>query len=549
MDSRLSELKDSEHFTSFDANYPSKLNSWIVFFIYLIAGLAIYYSSLHYGFILDDESQIVNNRMIHQLSNWWQTFAASTMADGSTGESVNGIYYKPIMMMTYSLLWNLGQQQAFLFHLFQLVLHSINAFLIFSFFDQFLARKNSLFCFCVGFLFLCHPVNAEAVLFIADMQEPLYTFFGLSSLLILLRAQNLKMIFAAALLIFAGLLSKESGLLYLLMGLTYCALFNRPKLKYFASFCFIISSAYLGLRLGLAHLSSITPHEMQIARADLLTRLMTIPKVLMHYISLFFYPDEISLTQDWVISYFSIEDFWGPLFGVLMVTGLSIWYFVKRKSRYFLFFTLWFFYGWGLHSQLIPLDGTVSDRWFYFTMIGLLGMISVFIMREFKFGAQRATLAVFIVISLALSVRTYTRTLDWQNALTLYYHDVQVDPDSFYLNNNLGLAIFAQGDYEKAIPYFKKTIAVSKTNSYAWHTGWTNLGASYLFMGQLGLAEPALKQALGGGDVKPFRALAAVLLDLKKIDEFKVFIEQALARFPNDPVLLKLQSKLALPPS
>ena len=541
MDSRLTqhELPQEGFFL-----FSSKKNLSIIFLVYLLAGFAIYMSSMHYGFILDDESQIVNNNMIHDLSHWWMTFSHSTMATGLNGQAVAGIYYKPFMMLTYSLLWNIGGHATLLFHVFQLLLHTVNALLIFLFFDYFLKRKNSLFCFCMGFLFLCHPLNAEAVLFIADMQEPLYTLFGLSALYILLRAQSLKMLVLASVLVLAALLSKESGLLYLLMGLTYCALFNRSKLKYFASFCFVVSVIYLGLRLGLAELSAIIPHEMQIARADLLTRLITMPKVLSHYIQLFFYPDDIALTQDWVISYFSVEDFWLPLSEVIFITGLIFWYYFKRRSRYFLFFALWFFYGWGLHSQIIPLDGTVSDRWFYFTMIGLLGMISVFMLQEFKMQAQRASLAIFILIFLALSVRTYTRTLDWQNPLTLYFHDVQIDPTSFYLNNNLGLAIFSQGEYQKAIPYFEKTITVSNPRSFAWYTGWTNLGATYLFMGQLGQAETALRTALGGGDVKPYRALGSVLLDLGKIGEFSSFIDEALIRFPNDPVLLKLKARL-----
>lgn len=513
---------------------------------FFLFGLSLYYSSLNFGFFLDDDFQIVNNPLVHTLSKWYLHFTTSTVAleTGQTG----GIYYKPLMMLAYSSLWQFTPSEPFAFRFFQLLLHCLNAYFIFMLFNHFFRQKWSLLPLVLALIFLAHPMNSEAVLFIADLQEPLYTFFGLTALLLIINIKKPIEIWIAATLLLCSLLSKETGLLYVLITGVYVALFKKMHRKQFVISLIALSGLYLTLRLGLAELNAVHSDTMLISRASLYTRLITVPKVVVHYLNLFFWPDAISLTQDWVVSRIDFKQFWLPVLQLAAFFAVSICYLRFSKNKNFLFFFIWFVLGLGLHSQIIPLDGTVSDRWFYFPIVGLLGMLCCWL-QHINFRKKfllipipmaLPVLTVLIVLT-ALTLRTHQRIQNWKSPLDLYTHDLQIEPNSFYLNNNMGLELFKQKKYEEAIPYFETTITNSIEKSASWYTAVTNLGSAYLFMGLPGKAETFLKIALESQQVKPHRAYAAALLELGLIPESKTFINSAIIKFPQDPILRKLK--------
>jgi hypothetical protein len=510
------------------------MNRYIALLVYSVWGLALYGVSLGFGFILDDEFQILNNPQVQDFGKIFLNFTNSTVA---SAQGMQGIYYKPVMMMIYNLLWHTGGGGALAFHLFQLIVHVLNSFLIFLLFQNFFHEEKKYGAFLAGALFLCHPVNSEAVVMIADLQEPLFTFFGLAALLVLARARF--PLFAAGLFLLS-LLSKESGLLYLLIAIPFAWMFHRERFKMSLASVGVAGGVYLGLRFGLAGLNVLHAGNMQINRADLATRLLSLPKILFHYMSVFFGQSPPSLTQDWVVSQMSFVDFWGPLAAVLVLLTLLVIYALKKPRREFHFFFLWLVVGMGLHSQLIPLDGTVSDRWFYFPLIGAIGM-ALLLFKAAPFAPKKLKLGFTAVLSVLLSVKTFARTELWREPLTLFQQDVKEQPESFYLNNNLGLELLKAGRFAEAIPYFEKTITVSPPGSREGLVAWRNLGAAYLELGNYPKAEECFKISLADPDVRSVRALAMLLSRTGRVAELKELLKQGLTRYPEDRVLRQLQ--------
>jgi tetratricopeptide (TPR) repeat protein len=180
--------------------------------------------------------------------------------------------------------------------------------------------------------------------------------------------------------------------------------------------------------------------------------------------------------------------------------------------------------------NISPLDGTVSDRWFYFPMVGLLGGVGV-VWGSLGFSKKTKTvlLALFLIILTLFSVRTIIRNNDWHDEITFYQHDLpalksmgsqsvttrendlawdlmeegRLDEaestiiDSFNYNpsgsnfNTLGVIYSQKKDYSSAETWFKKAIATDNSVK-----AYENLSAQYILAKDYAKAGPIASQGL-----------------------------------------------------
>ncbi len=100
-----------------------------ILIIFLI-GFMVYLNILPNGFVWDDEEQIVNNGIIQNLGNLPKLFTSSTFQTGGTG-TLSGYYYRPTMTTSFMFNFALWKLNPFGYHFFQLVIHLLNASLVF----------------------------------------------------------------------------------------------------------------------------------------------------------------------------------------------------------------------------------------------------------------------------------------------------------------------------------------------------------------------------------------------------------------------------------
>jgi tetratricopeptide (TPR) repeat protein len=146
----------------------------------------------------------------------------------------------------------------------------------------------------------------------------------------------------------------------------------------------------------------------------------------------------------------------------------------KSDKKAFIFFCLWLFVGLALHLQILPLDATVADRWFYFPIIGMLGIIGIFgkVIDVKRKGIW--ILSSIIIISL-LCMRTFVRTFDYRDEFTLVRHDIKISQENYNLENGLAGELIKLGEYKEAEIH---ALASIKQNP-AWNN-YSNLGVIYL---------------------------------------------------------------------
>lgn len=163
----------------------------------------------------------------------------------------------------------------------------------------------------------------------------------------------------------------------------------------------------------------------------------------------------------------------------------------------------WLLVGWLWYlGVLLPVIGLVrgglwpamADRFAYLPLIGLF-IIIAWGMAEG--AAQRRLNKVLLccgaaAIIAALTVCTFIRTGVWKNSITLFEHALKVTGANATAYSQLGIAYLQEGDYDRALAYFKREREL-KPDSVYYEVALGNL---YYQRGELQVAVDALKQAL-----------------------------------------------------
>lgn len=507
--------------------------------IIVIVGLILYFSSFTHPFIWDDEEQIVANQSITSLNNIPQFFFGSTFNSGG-GDGLTGLYYKPILTTSYALLYFLFGVNPIGYHVFQVLLHIVNALLLFVFLRGFFEDRWRRFL--VTLIFLIHPIQVESVVYIAGLQEPLFMFFGLLTLN-LCSFKKPGLLFLVAPLLLLSLLSKETGIVFILLVPLYSYLITHKDRLLSTLSSLIALLTYLFLRFGMAKMQ-ISEHNLTpINRLDLLERLQSIPKIIVHYLGHFFLPHNLSISEHWVVDSLSWGEFWLPLIVCLfLVYGvfLLVWWQQKHLSRN-LFFLAWFILALGLHLHLIPLDFTVSDRWFYLPIVGLSAFLVSLLPAQEKFEFKNKYIALYIYL-VFISMVSLIRIEKWKSGLSLYQNDIVISPNSFDLTNNLGVELFRHGQIDQAQKYF---LLSTKLAPY-WWTNFNNLGVTLEAAGDATSAAKAYKIAIDNGQYYlAYENYARLLIITNQLQEAQQFLDDAIEQFPHNQTLKEFANYLA----
>ena len=435
--------------------------------------LILYIKSLFGAFLWDDEEQIVNNTLVHTLSNIPNFFSGSTFNTGGAN-TLTGVYYRPIMMLFFSLVYSFFGASAWIFHFLQILLHIIVVVIGYLFYvntftkgkDLSKEKKSKIEALGLLFslIFSVHPLNVETVAYISAAQDVFYTLFGIMAIFVASNANisKKKNLVITFIFLTLALFSKESALIFVILLIVHGLIFDFSKKYYYIAVSILSAAIYFFVRVVLINVSFGEYDISPISELNVMQRLFTIPKVIWYYISNLFYPDNLSVMQHWVVKNPTLLDFWAPLVGIVLILSVFGFAFYKTKSKELLFFTIWATLSLGMHSQIYPLDMTVATRWIYSGLLGMIGMLIVLIfllLQKYENSQVFKSIVVLLVfVSLAFAARTFIRLEAWQNGYLLYSKDILRNPNSFDLNNNYGVELFRNGSPEEALIYFEKSI-------------------------------------------------------------------------------------------
>lgn len=102
--------------------------------ILTLVGFMVYLSGLASAFTGDDIYQIVNNVPVHSIANIGLFFEGGTFYIGHGLSPLAGIYFRPLMTTTFSLLYSLFGAQPLYYHLLQLIVCIGSSSILYLFF-------------------------------------------------------------------------------------------------------------------------------------------------------------------------------------------------------------------------------------------------------------------------------------------------------------------------------------------------------------------------------------------------------------------------------
>lgn len=503
-----------------------------------VLGLAVFSVGLTNPFLGDDNFQIVNSPPVHSIENIGTLLSSSTFYNG---QELVGSYYRPMMTIVYAFLYSLFGPQPSAFHMLQLALHIANAFILFLFLKNILKPIVSV---GISLIFLLHPLNSQVVYSIPALQDALFFFFGILALWILATKESNKYLWTAAGLMLLSLLSKEIAVVFPLIASLFLFFFDREKLKPFIFRLIGPIALYLLLRFNAVGLIGPESNIAPIADLSFIERLMTIPSIILFYVTKFILPWDMASRYYWTITEFSINQVLVPLTIVLLII-FAFFYLGYRSRKYlgtkeykiFVYFSIWTSIGLIPYLQIFPLDMTANINWFYFTMVGVLGMLGISL-QSFKWPLSTDKLAGFIILLLApLGASSFVQGTYFREAKILASHDYVTSKNNFAALNDLAQVAIGENDFKQAETYARMSVDI-----YPSAFNYQNLGVALQQQGDYSGARDAYTKALR------YTSLASIYENLSLIaliqgdHESNIeFFHKALKEYPtNSKILLYL---------
>ena len=392
---------------------------WVL--ILVLCG-ALYGGFLDNGFHYDDEHSIQQNSHIRRLGNIPDFFADPSQFSVDADKSM----YRPLLLVSYALNFALGGFSVRGYHVFNLLLHALNACLV-----CWLARRlsgDARIGLVAGLLFAAHPLCTEPVNYISSRSDSLAAAFCLLALGFFVQAeqegQPRKRTWVRLCLVL-GLLSKESAIALPALLLVYDYLFlSRQQWPVLWAKFWRRHGAYWGLAAGyvlVLILNGFLGRSLGKPVRDLSVQAATQLQALVYYPYLLLMPARLNVDHQ----FFAQQGWLGA--GVLLPLALVLsaaWllWSHRRQQDQALFLILWALLAL-LPVMVMPLNVLVNERRLYLPCASLcIGL--AWLLRA---GRIRGWVLVGLLVGV-YALGSWRRSQVWADELSLWTDAVKKAP-------------------------------------------------------------------------------------------------------------------------
>ena len=451
----------------FQSDIRAGWSTWLPRALLIIAvTLWIYWPALGGAFVWDDGWYLVTNPLMHGWIGLWKFW----FQPGSWVE------YYPVQETVQWVQWQLWGEVTLGYHLTNVALHVVSAFLVW----RLLAKFGLRLAWLGGLLFAVHPVQVESVAWISELKNTLSLPFFL---------------LAMGRWIDYDRDGKPSDYRWAL-GLFLIGMLCKITLAPFP----VIISLVLGITTILVgNLYEKQGHALPdiIPLGSLFSRVAGSGLIAAVYFSRCFLPVDYLLTYPkWQVDASTMTGYVSWLFFI----GIGCWAWVKRATwgRHvllglgFYFLTLAPFLGFNPVSYMS--FTWVMDHFLYLPLVGLIGLVIAGLEDfETRFPTDRPYATGIFAIAIALmSIESHAFANLFVNEETLWTYILQRNPNVWLAHHDLGCDLMDKGRYAEAIPHLQEVAWLKPGFDVAYY----NLGIALEKTGQTAEAEAQYRRAL-----------------------------------------------------
>jgi tetratricopeptide (TPR) repeat protein len=432
------------------------------FALLLVTGTIFAYLPVwHAGLIWDDRSLVVDNPLVRSADGLYRFWFSTQPVD-----------YYPVTSTMLWVEWRLWGANPLGYHLVNVLLHALSAVLLW----RVLLILKLPGAWLAAAIFAVHPVNVESVAWIAECKNALAMVFFLLSLLCTLRFDPVPVAGDVAL--------QDPGLQ------------RRWYWLSLAAFLLALLSKTVVAPMPLLLVGLACWRRGRLDRRDLWRSLPFFAAAVIVGLISFWFQSHRAIGTDIVRT----DSFWARLAGA----GWAIWFYLYKAAlpvglstiypRWQIDGGQWWSYvpgflvlavlvtcgryrrSWGKGPllglgyfvvMLLPVLGfldigfmsmsLVADHWQYFAIIGPISLAAAAIAR-----AQRRlpVVAMGAALLLALGVLTWRQSAIYADPATFWRAAIAANPNAWLAHNNLGSALFEQGQVDEAIAHFRRALEI-----------------------------------------------------------------------------------------
>ncbi len=525
----------------------------------------IYWNSFDAAWHLDDRPNILNNRGLHITNLQPDSLIRTFFTSPDSGGTVTNRLYRPIPCLTFAINWYFGKDQVFGYHVVNILVHILTAYLLFLTILNILKSPNlmkhyqgqeNFIAFLTAVLWAINPVQVQAVTYIVQRMASMAAMFYIMGIYFYVKTRQSQYPLTRILLLFSCVLSfifalgsKQNTVtlpfvLLLIEIICFQELSSQRVRRFFwgGSIAGGMLLVFLGAWLFVPGNPFLIIEGFQSRPFSLYERLLTEPRIVLFYLSLIFYPlpHRLSIEHDIIVST-SLFEPWvtlpAILFHLLLIgIGLS-----QIKKRPLLALAILFFYlNHVIESTIIPLELIFEHRnylpsLFLFLPVaaGFKKLMDSYAKKNRSFRSVLACLSVLIIIGIGAG--TYIRNMAWATEKALWEDAMHKAPNSHRPLHNLAWAYYTKiGQYDKAIDLYKKSLNLRTNNNSANPIALSNLALLYVQEKEYQKASELWQNALErlpGNDVIRHRYVIG-LIEMKNWNTALDNLNQLMTRHP-----------------